>query len=183
MAEPFLSIITILVGIVLLVAGRKLFWLAIGALGFLIGLSLALNYLAVDSAVVLWLIAFIAGVVGAVVAIFLQQVAVVVGGFLMGGYLSLWLIALFNLNLTQWEWMVFIIGGIIGAIIVSMLFEYALIGLSSLVGATMISQSVNLSPQITTVILIALFVLGLVVQMGGWIPSTSRPRSSGQSKR
>ncbi|MCB0166431.1 MAG: DUF4203 domain-containing protein [Anaerolineae bacterium] len=183
MTEPVLSIITILVGIVLLVAGRQLFWLAIGALGFLIGLSLALNYLAVESPLILWLIALVAGIVGAIAALFLQQVAVVVGGFLMGGYLSLWLIALFNLNLTQWEWIVFIIGGIIGAIIVSVLFEYALIGLSSLVGATMIAQSINLSAQVTTVILIVLFILGLAVQLGGLLPGASRPRSPSQSKR
>lgn len=182
MTEPVLSIFTILVGIVLLVAGRQLFWLVIGAIGFLIGLSLALDYLVIDSPLILGLIALVAGVVGAIGAIFLQQVAVVIGGFLMGSYLSLWLIELFNLNLIPGEWIAFVVGGVIGAIIVSVLFEYALIGLSSLVGATMISQSVNLSPPITTLILVILFVVGLVVQLSGLIPGAGRPRSSGRSK-
>lgn len=164
LSPSLIQVFNIFIGIVLLVAGRKLFWLAVGAAGFLLGFGLALNYLEIESAGILLLIGVAAGAIGIVAALFLQQIAIVVVGFLLGGYLSVELMQLISVDLTQWEWLVYLVGGVAGSILVSALFGYALIGLSALIGATMIAQSINLSPQLSTLVLIVLFVVGLIIQ-------------------
>ncbi|HXV44298.1 MAG TPA: hypothetical protein VEC96_14645 [Anaerolineae bacterium] len=40
LSNPGVHVISVLVGIAVLVAGRRLFWLFVGAVGFAIGLSL-----------------------------------------------------------------------------------------------------------------------------------------------
>jgi hypothetical protein len=46
LTNPGTQIVTILVGIVVLIAGRRLFWLFVGVVGFVAGLSLAFQLLA-----------------------------------------------------------------------------------------------------------------------------------------
>jgi len=163
-ADPVIRIISILLGIVVLIAGRKLFWLTVAAVGFVIGLLLAFTFLENQPAWVTILVALVAGGVGAILAIFLQKVAVSIAGFLMGGYVAIWLLRLFEFNLNEWEILVFIIVGIIGAILVSYLFEFALIGLSALLGAAMIVQGTNFRPEIAFILFIILVIVGIVVQ-------------------
>jgi hypothetical protein len=43
LTNPGTQIISILVGIAVLTLGRKLFWLAVGVVGFILGLSLWLD--------------------------------------------------------------------------------------------------------------------------------------------
>ena len=114
---------------------------------------------------VIVVVVLIAGGVGALLAIFLQKVAVSIAGFLMGGYVLIWLLDVFELNLEPWEWVVFIVGGVIGAILVSYLFEFALIGLSSLLGAAMIVQVTNLRPIIMLILFIVLVIVGIIIQL------------------
>ena len=163
-ADPVIRIISILLGIVVLISGRKLFWLTVAAVGFVIGLLLAFTFLENQPVWITWVVALLVGGIGAVLAIFLQKVAVTVAGFLMGGYVLIWLLRLFELNLDLWELLIFIVGGIIGAILVSYLFELALIGLSALLGAAMIVQVTNFRPEITLILFIVLVIVGIILQ-------------------
>lgn len=164
-ADPVIRVVSILLGIVVLIAGRKLFWLTVAAVGFVFGLLLAFTFLEDQPAWVTVIVALLAGGVGALLAIFLQKVAISIAGFLMGGYVSIWLLRLFELNLDVWEILVFIVVGVIGAILVSYLFEFALIGLSSLLGAAMIVQVTNFRPEIALTLFIVLVVVGIIVQL------------------
>ena len=164
-ADPVIRIVSILLGIVVLIAGRKLFWLTVAAVGFVIGLLLAFTFLENQPAWVTVIVALVVGGVGAILAIFLQKVAVSIAGFLMGGYVAIWLLRLFEVNLNEWEILVFIIVGIIGAILVSYLFEFALIGLSALLGAAMIVQGTNFRPEIALILFIGLVIIGTIVQL------------------
>ena len=90
-----LPIISVLVGIALLVFGRRLFWLFVAALGFAIGLQLA-PYLSHNPP--LWLSLLLSlslGLIGALVAFLLQKLAIGIAGFLVGGRLALALAAAF----------------------------------------------------------------------------------------
>ncbi len=78
--------ITLILGALLLVLGRKLFWLFVGALGFLAGMSLAQNYLGGQSENVVLIAGIVCGLLGVVLAIFLQRVAIAAAGFFAGGY-------------------------------------------------------------------------------------------------
>ena len=81
-------IANIIVGVALLVLGRRLFWLFVGAIGFIAASDAAAAYF---SALPQWQILAIslgAGLLGILLAIFFQKLAIVLVGFYAGGYLA-----------------------------------------------------------------------------------------------
>lgn len=159
-------IIRLLVGAGLLALGRKLFWFFVGGIGFVAGVALASRFLGSESDGVILLIGLVAGVVGALLTVMLQKLALGLAGFLGGGYVLLQLTELLSLSFEGYDWLVFIVGGIIGAGLIAYLFEWALVGISSLSGAAIIADTLSLEGSLQLVVLIALAVLGIVVQAG-----------------
>ena len=158
-----LTIISILLGGALVIAGRKLFWLFVGAAGFVAGLQLATQFWQGPELLAI-LIGLVVGVIFALLAIFLQGVAIGVAGFLAGGYIFTVLAGMLGLNQGAFSWIVYLIGGIIGALLVVFLFDWALIVLSSVAGASLISQALLLPAGIAGVIFLALVIVGIVIQ-------------------
>lgn len=160
------NIIQIFIGIILLFAGRKLFWFFVGAAGFLAGLFYAPQFFQGQPGWVLLLIALAAGLLGALLAVFLQRFAVALAGFFLGGYLLTALLSALGVQVGALSWVVFVIGGLVVAVLVSLLFDWALIFLSAITGAVMVSQSLPVSPAIMAVLFAILLVAGVVVQAG-----------------
>jgi len=158
-----MSIIRILTGLILLLVGRKLYWLFIAVLGFITGFILAEALLPEISTWLLILISLIIGSLCALLAVFVNQLAVALAGFLGGGMLAVQLIDFFDLS-SGGYWILFLIGGIIGIILAALLFDWVLIVLSSLAGAILIgSVWQDPSPWVNILILI-LFLVGLLIQ-------------------
>jgi len=157
------SLINIILGGVLLVAGRKLFWLFVGAAGFVTGMQLATRFTQSSEGFAI-IIGLVIGLIFAVLAIFLQRIAIAIAGFLAGGYILTALAGMLGLDAGAFVWIVYVVGGIIGVILVSLLFDWALITLSSLAGASLVVQS--LFPQNATggLIFIILFIIGMLIQ-------------------
>jgi hypothetical protein len=57
-----------------------------------------------------------------------------------------------------------VIGGIIGAILLLVLFDWALIVVSSLIGAHLIQSAIVLPASGSTIVFIGLVILGILVQ-------------------
>jgi hypothetical protein len=166
MADNFFltNIVSILVGIVVLTLGRKLFWLAVGAVGFIVGLRLGIQLTSGQSDWVVLVVALVAGGIGAILAIVLQKIAAGVAGFVLGGYSATWLLNFLELGLEQWAWLFFIVGGIVGVILALSLLEAALIVISALAGAILIVQATNFGPLATGLLFLGLLVVGIVIQ-------------------
>jgi len=158
-----LSVISLILGGALLIAGRKLFWLFVGAAGFVAGMQLTTQFWQGPELLAI-IIGLVVGVVFALLAIFLQSVAIGAAGFLAGGYILTVLAGMIGLNQGAFSWIVYIIGGIIGVLLVVYLFDWALITLSSLAGASLITQALPLSSGIGGVIFLALVIAGVVIQ-------------------
>ena len=159
-----LPIISVLVGVALLLFGRRLFWLFVAALGFAIGLQLA-PYLSHNPP--LWLSLLLSlglGLLGALVAFLLQKLAIGIAGFLVGGRLALALAAAFLADHAHYSTVTFGIGGILGAILLLALFDWALIIFSSIEGARLIGDAVHLPSSGTTVLIVVLAIFGILVQ-------------------
>lgn len=168
--------ITLIIGIALLVLGRKLFWLFVGAVGFLAGMQFASAYLQGYGENLVLIAGIAGGLIGIVLAIFVQKVAVLVGGFVGGGYLVTNIVQSTIQEPTgQSAWIAFVIGGIIGAILVSTLFDWTLILLSSLVGAFLVVQSVGLGPGVAHLVFFVLAAAGIVIQ--AWMKRKPKPAS------
>jgi hypothetical protein len=158
-----LSVISLILGVALLVAGRKLFWLFVGAAGFVTGMQLATQFWQGPELLAI-VIGLVVGVIFALLAIFLQSVAIGIAGFLAGGYSLTVLAGMIGLNQGAFSWIVYIIGGIIGVLLIIYLFDWAIITLSSLAGASLITQAFLLPSGIGGVIFIVLVIVGVVIQ-------------------
>lgn len=156
------SIIRILAGTLLLILGRRLFWLFVGLIGFAAGFTFAERFFSLSSELLELLIAVIAGLIGVFLAIFLQRLAIAVGGFLAGGLFATSLMEVFSWNVSPL--ILFLIGGVLGAILLSAFFDWALIFLSSISGAMLISRSLPLEPWMGTLVFVILVVVGILVQ-------------------
>jgi hypothetical protein len=158
-------IVTILAGLAALFFGRQLFWLFVGIVGFAVSFSLATELLTGQPDWLILLIALVVGVLGAVVAMFLQYIAVGVAGFLAGGYAVFSLIRIIDVVGPVWLiWLFIILGGVIGAALVLLLFDWALIILSASTGAALLAQVIEFPPLITTVVFLVLLAVGIAFQ-------------------
>lgn len=159
-----LNVINLILGGALLVAGRKLFWLFVGAAGFVTGIQLATRFWQ-GSDVLAIVIGLAIGVIFALLAIFLQALAIGIAGFLAGGYILTVLAAMLGIDVTgAVTWIVYIAGGVLGVILVSFLFDWALITLSSLAGAALIVQAFFAEGAVGGLLFFILFLAGVIIQ-------------------
>jgi hypothetical protein len=158
-----LSGINLILGAALLLAGRKLFWLFIGIIGFITGLQLASRLVSGPEWVAV-LIAVFVGIIFAVLAVFIEALAIGIAGFLAGGYILTTFTGMLGLNDGLLYWLFYGIGGIIGILLVMFLFDWALITLSSLAGASLIVQSLYPGGGAGGILFIILVLVGIVVQ-------------------
>src|SRR6266581_8289507 len=129
------AIVGTLIGVVILLFGRKLFWLCVAAVGFAAGVEIAPHLVNEPSPLLALTVALILGIIGALLALFLQKVAVAVLGFLAGGKLAGAIAAAFFVHYAQYSTIIFLVGGVVGAILLLAVFDWALIVVSSLMGA------------------------------------------------
>ncbi len=161
-----IPIVSLLLGAVILFLGRRIFWLCVAAIGFAAGVELAPHLLHEPTPLLQLTIALVLGFAGALLATFLQKIAIAVAGFAAGGKLAVALAGAFAASTSGSEWIIFIIGGVIGSILLLVLFDWALIFLSSIVGAHLIVTPFNLPPEGHALLFVALVVVGVVVQAG-----------------
>jgi hypothetical protein len=146
--------------------GRKLYWLFVAIVGFAIGIGLAQIYLIGESEFVLILIALIAGLIGALLTLFLQRLAVGAAGFLAGGYASMVIMELLKMQFGGAEWVIYLVSAMIGTFLVAVLFDWALIFLSSLTGASMLISIdiIDINEWLHLLLFVFLFVVGFIIQ-------------------
>lgn len=155
----------IFAGILLLLLGRKLFWLFVAVVGFLAGMTFMPELLPNQPDSVILTISLIAGLLGALLAALLQKLAVGLAGFAAGGYIVYYLLEFVAVSLGDYQWMAILAGGILGALLAGSMFDWALILLTSASGATLVSQGLDLSMPISVIILVALFIFGIIAQV------------------
>ena len=162
----------LLLGVLLLLLGRRLFWLFVGAVGFVAGLRLSEQILPGRPDDVVIVFSLVVGLVAAVLAVVLRRLALAAAGFLAGGYLLMQLLAVTVQNSHQAAgglapWMVFLVGGVIGAVLMNVLFDWTLIILSAMGGAALVCECVHgVNTQIMTAVFTTLAILGVLAQSG-----------------
>lgn len=170
--------LNVFVGLAVLFFGRRLFWLFVGCVGFIAGFEIASAVLQARPEWMILLIALGAGLLGAIASVFLQRIFLVVAGFLAGGY-CLSTLALMALHTQEKAvlWTAFGVGGLLGAVLTATLLDPALIALSSLAGATAVSQNVPLESSSKPLVFFVALVLGIAVQTGQYARQTKVRRT------
>src|SRR5437764_5497244 len=159
-----IPILSVLIGAVILFFGRKLFWLCVAAVGFAAGVEFAPHLMHEPTPVLQLSVGIVFGFVGALLAMFLQKIAIAIAGFLAGGKLAMALVAAFFAEGARYPGVVFVVGGIVGMILLLSLFDWALIVMSSAVGAYLIGHTIVLPPTGATLLFVGLALVGIVVQ-------------------
>lgn len=163
MNQP-IPIISILVGVLILLFGRRLFWLFVAAVGFWVGFEATPHLMQNPPPWLALVVALGLGLLGALLAFVLQKVAIAIAGFLVGGHVAVSLMAAFVNTHANYSGMAFLIGGILGAILLLVLFDWALIVFSAIAGAELIVTHLRLPQAGTTILLLGLTILGIIVQ-------------------
>ena len=159
-----MTALRILVSILLLLLGRQLFWLFVGGTGFVLTMELVTRLALAWPAWLTLIVALVAGILGALLAIALQEIAVGAAGFIAGGYVVLNFFDLVGLQMPVLVWVFAIVGAIIGVVLAISLFDWALILLSSSSGATLLVQSLNVDPPLVYIVYAGALVLGIIIQ-------------------
>ena len=159
----------LVIGLVFLLFGRSLFWLFVAGLGFVAGVFAAHYFLPHQTELFTLILALVLGILGALLAIFVQKLAVGVAGFAGGGALAVALCAplLGGTGYTYpGAWLCFLIGGILGAILMLAFFNWALIILTSFHGAHLIGEALPRRPGYLhhPFLIILLAFIGILVQ-------------------
>ncbi|HYD48370.1 MAG TPA: DUF4203 domain-containing protein, partial [Terriglobales bacterium] len=139
----------LVVGLVMLLFGRSLFWLFAAALGFVVATGWAVGVMTGGQVLldrVEWqavAVGVLAGLAGAVAAVFLERLAIAVAGFVAGAEIASWLFFTVAFESTPFYWIWVLLGAIVGAILLWFVFDWALIALSSLLGAALVTDTLG----------------------------------------
>jgi len=159
--SPFAQIAA---GLLLVFFGRKLFWIFVGIVGFLVGIRFGSELARGQPEIMLLLIAVGIGLVGAILAVVLERVAIALAGALSGGLLALRVAEILGVATAPTSWVTFLIGAVLAAVLVSLLFDWALIVLSALMGATLLAEAVPLNQSMELLAVALLAMAGILVQ-------------------
>jgi hypothetical protein len=80
--------------------------------------------------------------------------------------IALNLLEFLGMGEVSFAWLAFIVGGVLGVILVGLVFDWALILLSSLVGAFLIVNAVDTSSVVGYLLFFILLAAGIAVQAG-----------------
>ena len=162
----------VFVGLLLLVLGRRLYWLFVAGMGFLYGLELAPRLLPGRSETVIVIVALALALVGALVAVVATKIALGMIGFAAGGGIGVLLLGNLGIDSGAVALGVFVIGGLLGAVLLLVLFDWTLIALSSLAGGSLIVTSaqrlLEIPPIAATPLVLVLAVIGALIQTRLW---------------
>ena len=160
----------IAVAAALLMLGRRLYWLFVAGVGFFVTNQLATQHFETP---VEWLplplplvLAVVAGLAGALLAIFLQKLAITIAGFTSAAFFAY--VVAENIGLStenpQAALLAALLVGVLGAIFSRTLFDWALILLSSLTGSWFLLDPFELDPRLYRVVLMIVAVAGISIQ-------------------
>jgi len=159
-----MDLINILIGIIFLIAGQKIFWFFIASLGFLFGFEFAATFFAGQAFWKTFFISVSCGLLGLVCALFLQELAIIITGFIAGGYIFLSLGNLLGWRVNEWWWLFFVASGITVSVLLAIFFNPVLIVLTSFIGALLIIQAVPFTPEMKILMFVILVASGILVQ-------------------
>jgi hypothetical protein len=157
-----MQLLIVLLGLIVLVYGRRLFWLFVVIAGFLAGMEFTRAIFDNQPYWVMLLGGVAAGLIGSLLAVFVERIAFALAGFYSGAYLGL--IIYHFMGFMGKDLFFIVMGGLIGAVFSGLLMNWAIILLSSLVGAAAISNQLELDQTFRAIVFVALVIIGTYTQ-------------------
>lgn len=155
-------VLRLLLGFIVLLAGRNVFWLFVGIIGFMVGVNFAQFWFGAQSFFIVAAVAIGCGIAGAVLAVVYERVAFALAGFLATVY-CLFAVAV-EFGVGPLPPALVVVGGLLGAVLAAMMMDWTIIVLSSLAGAMLVSSTFAASPLVDAAVFAMLTAVGIVVQ-------------------
>ncbi|MDX1631895.1 MAG: DUF4203 domain-containing protein [Thermoanaerobaculia bacterium] len=175
--DPAATGLVLLLGGMMLLMGRRLFWLAVALLGFLGAIVLMEALVGELRRPWIWILALVAGLLGSVLAVAVQRLAVVVGGFLLGVVGCMHLLAWTgNPGGRGVEVLILLAGGLLVALVASSLFALALRLITAGAGSALIVFTLRPTPPFDLLLFGGLWLTGFVLQRGRGSQEHGLPR-------
>jgi len=159
-----MAIYNLIVGAVLLLFGRKLFWLVIGITGFLFGMEITGILLTAQPQWLQLAVGLGLGCLGALLAVLAQRLAFTVGGFFGGVFLALKATRAFALPETGAILLLIFAAGVVCAVVAALIMDQAITVLACLVGAGAIVWELKLGPALDFAVFVLLTATGILIQ-------------------
>jgi len=157
-----MQLFTIVLGLILLVFGRKLFWLFVALVGFLLGMEFTGVILGDQPKWVMLFIGLGTGLIGALLAVLVERLAFALAGFYAGAYLAL--IGAQSFGVGGNIILLFALSGLIGAVFAALIMDWVIIVLSCLVGAGAVVVSLGLAQMVSLLVFLVLAAAGTFFQ-------------------
>ena len=156
-------------GAIALFYGRRVFWLFVATVGFLVGFLVGQKLFPGTGQLVHILVGIGSGLLGALLGQLAPSVVCAIVGFFAGGAALVTLIGgLIPLVNVVW-WILFSVGGLVGACLAIQFFDLALVILSSFSGAGTLAalggELLKYRGTVQTIIFIVLAAIGIVFQL------------------
>ncbi len=151
-----------IIGGILLFLGRELNFLFAAAMAMLFGFRLTPRLPAAWPGWGDWVFVITLAVTAAIIALVNERIGYFLSGFLAG---SFFLIEYYAPNSSSVPVLPFVIGGVIGSLILGLLTEWAMILVSSAIGAAYVLNLFRLNPTAEILVGAGLFIIGALTQV------------------
>jgi hypothetical protein len=162
-------LVPLLAGILLLTLGHRLFWLFVGLVGFFAVYGFSLEAFQSVAPGPRLFVAILAGLLGIVLALFVQKAGVALAGFFVGAFLAAGFLQVdvtHAARLPLIPLLLVLAAGILAAFLALGLFDLALILFSSIAGAGLVAGALGLAGQTRVIALVVLALAGILIQAG-----------------
>ena len=153
-------------GALLLLAGRQLFWVFVGIVGFVAGFDFAQYAFAGQPEAFVLIAALCCAFISIILAVFFQELVVILAGAVAGGTIAVhWLSFFITYDpASPLNWAVFVFGAIVGGALMFWVFDIALVIVSCILGASLIVNFIPGDGMVKAMAEALLICLGVYVQ-------------------
>jgi hypothetical protein len=159
-----MNILYILIGAGLLIFGRKYAWIFTAGIVYFITLEIIARNLSDFPYILVIFIGLVFGASGALLASLTKPLAISLAACLAVSYLFSLLAAAY-----KWfpglAWASYLAGGVLGLVMIAAVADWAMLVISSLVGALMATRGLPVTPSWMLVYFLGIALIGIIVQL------------------
>lgn len=164
-----MQVVAFSIGFLMLLIGRKLPWIYVGGIAFIVGDFVARqNYFPIDPGTDLLIFTLASMVLGVILGLYLEGPSVILATLIGGAYLitTLPVLMAWDTSWLTWQWAVGT--GFVSLLLLLLWHDFTLIVLSTFVGTILVTEVISLAVLSRDTVFLLFLILGFIVQVLIW---------------